>query len=53
MKCQATEWILWAVAMGIFLILALDGRMYELGLAIAAVAVLWYGIVPALRSGGQ
>jgi len=53
MKCQTTDWILWSIAMVIFLILAVSGRTLELGLAIAAVAVLWYVIVPAVRSGGQ
>jgi dolichyl-phosphate-mannose--protein O-mannosyl transferase len=52
MNCK-TQWILWAIAMGIFLGLALSGRMVDLGLAIAAVAVLWYVIVPALNSGRQ
>ncbi len=52
MKCQ-TEWILWAVAMIVFLWLMLTGRTLDLGLAIAAVAVLWYVIVPALDSGRQ
>jgi len=53
MKCQTAEWIIWAIAMVVFLVLALSGRMTDLGLAIAAVAVLWYVIVPALSSGRQ
>lgn len=53
MKCQTAEWILWAIAMIVFLGLALSGRTRDLGLAIAAVAVLWYVIVPALSSGRQ
>jgi hypothetical protein len=53
MKCQTTEWILWAIAMVVFLLLALSGRMRDLGLAIAAVAVLWYVIVPAVSSGRE
>ncbi len=53
MKCQATQWILWATAMIVFLVLALSGRTRDLGLAIAAVAVLWYVIVPALSSGRE
>jgi hypothetical protein len=53
MKCKTTEWILWAIAMAVFLGLALSGRTRDLGLAIAAVAVLWYVIVPAVNSGRQ
>ncbi|MGC2108916.1 MAG: hypothetical protein WA655_05320 [Candidatus Korobacteraceae bacterium] len=53
MQCKTTEWILWAIAMVVFLVLAVNGRMTELGLAITAVALLWYVIVPALRSGRQ
>jgi len=53
MKCQTTEWILWAIAMVVFLGLALSGRTRDLGLAIAAVAVLWYVIVPAVSSGRE
>jgi len=53
MKFQTAEWIIWAIAMVVFLVLALSGRMTDLGLAIAAVAVLWYVIVPALSSGRQ
>ena len=47
MKCRTTEWILWALAMIVFLWLTLSGRTRDLGLAIAAVAVLWYVVVPA------
>jgi hypothetical protein len=53
MKCQTTEWVLWAIAMMVFLSLAMSGRTIGLGLAIAAVAVLWYVVVPALNSGRQ
>ena len=53
MKCQTTEWILWAIAMIVFLGLALSGRTRDLGLAIAAVAVVWYVIVPAVSSRRQ
>jgi hypothetical protein len=53
MKCQTTEWILWAIAMMVFLFLAFSGRTMDLGLAIAAVAVLWYVIVPAFNSERQ
>ena len=37
--------------MVVFTVLALNGRMRELGIAIATVAVLWYVVVPALSSG--
>jgi len=37
----------------VFLFLALSGRTMDLGLAIVAVAVLWYVIVPALSSGRE
>jgi len=53
MKCQTTEWILWAIAMVVFLVLAISGRTLSLGVAIAAVAVVWYVIVPAFSSGRQ
>jgi len=53
MRCQTSDWILWAIAMTVFLVLALNGRMTELGLAITVVALLWYVIVPAMRSGRQ
>ena len=46
MTNQATQWILWAIAMVLFLALALSGHIKLLGLAITAVALLWYGIVP-------
>ena len=52
MTCR-TEWILWAIAMTVFLVLALSGRNLELGMAIAVVAVLWYVVVPAFSSGRQ
>ena len=52
MNCR-TEWILWAIAMTVFLVLALSGRTMDLGLAIAVVAVLWYVIVPAFSSRRQ
>lgn len=52
MTCR-TEWILWAIAMVVFGVLALSGQTIGLGLAIAVVAVLWYVIVPAFNSGRQ
>lgn len=53
MKCRTTQWILWAIAMVVFLVLALSGRTRDLGLAIAAVAVVWYVVVPAVSSGRE
>jgi hypothetical protein len=53
MRCQTTQWIFWAISMTIFLALAWSGRTGDLGLAIAAVAVLWYVIMPALSSGRE
>lgn len=52
MSCRA-EWILWAIAMTVLLVLALNGQTIGLGLAIAVVAVLWYVIVPAFSSRRQ
>jgi hypothetical protein len=52
MTCRA-EWILWAIAMTVFLVLAMSGRNVGLGVAIAVVAVLWYVVVPAFNSGRQ
>jgi len=53
MNCRTVEWILWAIAMTVFLVLAITDRTLDLGLAIAVVAVLWYVIVPAFSSGRQ
>lgn len=52
MTCR-TQWICWAIAMLVFLVLAVSGRTRDLGLAIAIVAVLWYVVVPALSSGRE
>ena len=41
------QWILWAIAMLVFLGLTLSGHTAALGLAIMAVAVVWYTVVPA------
>lgn len=46
MTNKAVQWMLWAVAMTVFLGLALSGHAKLLGIAITAVALLWYGIVP-------
>ena len=46
MKSQTLQWILWALAMVVFLALTLTGHTTLLGLAITAVALLWYTVVP-------
>jgi hypothetical protein len=43
------QWILWAIAMVVFLVLALSGHTTLLGLAITAVGVIWYTVVPNPR----
>ena len=53
MNCRTVEWVLWAIAMIVFLVLAVTGRTLDLGVAIAIVAVLWYVVVPAFSSGRQ
>ena len=47
------QWILWGIAMVVFLGLTLSGHTALLGLAITAVALLWYGVVPEARSRRQ
>jgi hypothetical protein len=42
-----TQWILWAIAMLVFLGLTLSGHTAALGLTIMAVAVVWYTFVPS------
>lgn len=44
------QWILWAIAMVVFLGLTLSEHTTLLGLAITAVAVLWYTVVPAAHA---
>jgi hypothetical protein len=53
MTSKSMQWVLWAIAMVIFLALALSGHTLLLGLAITAVALLWYGIVPKVGSRRQ
>jgi hypothetical protein len=53
MANKTVQWILWAIAMAIFLALALSGHTGLLGLAITAVAVIWYTVVPTAHSGRQ
>jgi hypothetical protein len=50
MLSKNTQWILWAIAMMIFLALTLTGHAMALGLTITAVAVIWYTVVPAAGS---
>ena len=53
MRNTTLQWVLWAVAMVVFFGLTLTGHTTLLGLAITAVAVLWYGIVPKGHSSRQ
>jgi hypothetical protein len=50
MANKTAQWILWAIAMVIFLALTLTGHTTLLGLAITAVAIVWYSVVPEARS---
>ena len=49
MANKTFQWVLWAIAMVLFLGLTLSGHTTLLGLAITAVAVVWYAVVPAVR----
>jgi hypothetical protein len=53
MANKTLQWILWIIAMTVFLGLTLSGHTTLLGLAITAVAVVWYGIVPEGHSRRQ
>ena len=53
MTSKSVQWVLWAIAMTVFLALALTGHTILLGLAITVVALMWYGIVPAAISRRQ
>ncbi|MGB8770914.1 MAG: hypothetical protein WCC92_14945 [Candidatus Korobacteraceae bacterium] len=53
MKSKSAQWILWAVAMVIFTALSFSGHWDWLGLAITAVAVIWYTVVPRTHSRQQ
>jgi len=53
MNRRTAEWILWALTMLVFLALALTRHVALLGIAIVAVAIVWYGIVPEPGSGRQ
>jgi hypothetical protein len=49
MANKTLQWIVWAIAMVLFLGLTLSGHTTLLGLAITAVALVWYTVVPAAR----
>jgi hypothetical protein len=53
MANKTVQWILWASAMLVFLALTLSGHTALLGLAITAVAVVWYTVVPKASSRRQ
>jgi hypothetical protein len=53
MLSNHAQWILWAIAMVVFLGLTLTGHTTLLGLAITAVALVWYGVVPEGHSRRQ
>lgn len=53
MSSKMVQWIIWSIVMAIFSALSLSGRTAGLATAIAVTAVVWYGIVPAVRSGRQ
>ena len=53
MTNKTAQWILWAVAMVMFTALSLSGHWNWLGMAIMAVAVIWYAVVPKAHSRQQ
>ncbi len=53
MANNKAQWILWAIAMVVFMVLTLSGHTTLLGLAITAVAIVWYTVVPKAHSGRQ
>ncbi len=50
MLSKNMQWVLWVVAMAVFLFLTLTGHTLLLGLTITAVAVIWYTVVPVTHS---
>jgi len=50
MLSKSKQWILWAIAMTIFLLLSLGGHTILLGMTIIAVAKFWYSVVLQARS---
>jgi hypothetical protein len=53
MICKTTQYVLWAIGIVVLLLLAQTGHRTELGIAITAIAVFWFVIVPETRSGRQ
>ena len=53
MTNKTAQWFLWAVAMVMFTALSLSGHWNWLGMAIMAVAVIWYTVVPKAHSRQQ
>jgi len=47
MLSKSMQWVLWAIAMVVFLALTLSGHTALLGMTITAVALVWYTVVPA------
>jgi hypothetical protein len=47
------EWMIFIVAMVVFLGFALSGRWTDLGIALVVTGVLWYTLVPGYHSGRQ
>ena len=50
MKSKTAQWILWAIAMSLFLGLTLSGHFDWLGVAILATSLVWYMVVPRATS---
>jgi hypothetical protein len=53
MTSKSVQWTVWAVLMVVFTALTLTARWLDLAFALTVAAVVWYGIVPAPRSGRQ
>jgi hypothetical protein len=50
MKSKTAQWILWAMAMSIFLGLSWSSHFDWLGVAILATSLVWYTVVPRAAS---
>ena len=53
MTGKTVQWTIWAILMVLFTALTLTARWTDLALALTVTAIVWYGIVPAPRSGRQ
>jgi hypothetical protein len=53
MTSKSVQWTIWAFLMVLFTTLTLTARWLDLAFALTVTAVVWYGIVPAPRSGRQ